>query len=74
MAMPMASAIFGAEPAPLWAYLLGLVAIQSLLAIGIALFVRRLGTDLSAVAPRLAGAAIAGIGTMALMGQIATGA
>ncbi len=66
--------IFGAEPSPLWAYLLGLVAIQSLLAIGIALIVRRLGTDLSAVAPRLAGAAIAGIGTMVLMGQIATGA
>ncbi len=66
--------IFGAEPTPLSAYLLGLVAIQSALAIGVALIARRLGTDVSAVAPRLAGAAIAGVGTMALMGQIASGA
>ena len=66
--------IFGAEPTPLFAYLLGLVAIQSALTIGIALIARRLGNDVSALAPRLAGAAIAGVGTMALMGQIVPGA
>src|SRR5512134_1787645 len=48
--------IFGAEPTPLLAYLLGLVAIQSALTIGISLIARRKGTDVSAVAPRLAGA------------------
>ena len=66
--------IFGAEPTPLWAYLLGLVAIQSALAIGIALMARRSGAQVSAIAPRLAGAAIAGVGLMALIGQLMPGA
>jgi urease accessory protein len=66
--------IFGAEPAPLAAYLLGLVAIQSALAIGIAMIARGRGADVSAIAPRLAGAAIAGVGVMALIGQLAPGA
>lgn len=66
--------IFGAEATPLLAYLLGLVAIQSALAVGVALIARRLGADVSAIAPRLAGAAIAGVGIMALMGQIVPGA
>jgi urease accessory protein len=66
--------IFGAEPTPLFAYLLGLVTVQSALTIGIALIAGRLGTEVSAIASRLAGAAIAGVGTMALMGQLAPGA
>ena len=66
--------IFGAEPTPLWAYLLGLVAIQSALAIGIALIARRSGAQASAIAPRLAGAAIVGVGLMALIGQLMPGA
>jgi urease accessory protein len=49
--------IFGAEPTPLWAYLLGLVVIQSALTVGVALATRRTGATASAVAPRLAGAA-----------------
>ena len=66
--------IFGAEPTPLWAYLLGLVAIQSALTIGIALMARRSGAQVSAIAPRLAGAAIVGVGLMALIGQLMPGA
>ena len=66
--------IFGAEPTPLFAYLLGLVAIQSAIAIGSALIARRCGAETSALAPRLAGATIAGVGLMALMGQIIPGA
>lgn len=66
--------IFGAEPTPLFAYLLGLVAIQSAIALGIALIARRRGAETSALAPRLAGATIAGVGLMALLGQIIPGA
>jgi urease accessory protein len=60
--------IFGAERAPLAAYLLGLVIVQGLLATGIALLARR--SSIGAVQPRLAGAAIAGMGLAILAGQI----
>ena len=66
--------IFGAEPTPLWAYLIGLVAIQSALSVGVALLTRRSGTQVSALAPRLVGAAIVGVGLTALIGQIVPGA
>ena len=59
--------IFGAETTPLAAYLIGLVVIQGALAIGIAALTRRLAAD--AIAPRLAGAAIAGIGLAVLVQQ-----
>jgi urease accessory protein len=62
--------IFGAEPTPLWAYLLGLVAIQSALSVGVALVIRRSGAQVSALAPRLAGAVILGVGLTALIGQL----
>jgi urease accessory protein len=65
--------IFGAEPTPLWAYLLGLVAIQSALSVGVALVTRRSGAQVSALAPRLAGAAIVGVGLTALIGQLIPG-
>lgn len=52
--------IFGAERAPLAAYLAGLAIVQTVLATGIALIVRRGTADM--MHPRLAGAAIAGIG------------
>jgi urease accessory protein len=54
--------IFGAEPTPLAAYLAGLTLIQTALATAIAVAFRRSRTDVSAVAPRLAGAVVAGIG------------
>lgn len=60
--------IVGAEPAPLAAYLVGLVIVQAALATGVALIARRSGA--SALEPRLAGAAIAGIGLAVLAGQI----
>jgi urease accessory protein len=62
--------IFGAEPTPLFAYLAGLVVIQSVLAGGVALITRRSGAEVSALAPRLVGAVIFGVGLTALIGQI----
>lgn len=62
--------IVGAEPTPLYAYLAGLVLIQSALSIGVALVASRAA---SALAPRLAGAAVAGIGFAAVIGQVVPG-
>jgi urease accessory protein len=61
--------IYGAEPTPLAAYLVGLVAVQTALVIGIAFASRALWTT-SRMAPRLAGAAICGVGFAVLVGQI----
>jgi urease accessory protein len=58
--------IVGAERTPLAAYLAGLVIVQTVLAIGIALIARRGAADM--IKPRLAGAAIAGIGIATLAG------
>jgi len=66
--------IYGAEPTPLFAYLAGLVVIQSALTIGIAIVTRRSGTLASALAPRLAGAVVLGVGLTALIGQLVPGA
>jgi urease accessory protein len=66
--------IFGAERTPIWAYLLGLVIIQSALSVGVALITRRAGEGVSAIAPRLAGAVVVGVGLAALIGQIVPGA
>ena len=64
----LGESIVGAEPTPLAAYLLGLVAIQSLVAGGAFLTARRLGTHSEAGAARLryAGVAIALVGAAAL--------
>jgi urease accessory protein len=62
--------IYGAETSPLGAYLVGLIVIQSALTIGIALIVRRMGARVSELAPRLAGAAVFGVGLAALIGQL----
>lgn len=66
--------IFGAEATPLVAYLLGLVIIQSALSVGVALLFRMRTQSVSAIAPRLAGAVVVGIGIAALLGQIIPGA
>lgn len=60
--------IYGAEPTPLIAYLAGLVVVQSALTVGIALATRTLWR--AALGPRLAGAAIGGVGFAALVAQI----
>jgi urease accessory protein len=61
--------IYGAEPTPLAAYLVGLVAVQTVLVVGIALASRAIWTA-SRIGPRLAGAAICGVGFTVLVGQI----
>jgi len=61
--------IYGAEPTPLVAYLAVLVAIQTVLVVGVALLTRAIWT-LSGVAPRLAGAVICGVGFTALVTQL----
>jgi len=66
--------IFGAEASPLHAYLVGLILIQSALAIGTALFVRWRGGAISEIGPRLVGAAIIGVGLTALIGHLMPGA
>ena len=59
--------IYGAEASPLAAYLVGLAIVQAVIATGVALLARRSGA--AAMEPRLAGAAIAGIGLAILAGQ-----
>jgi len=61
--------IYGAEPTPIAAYLVGLVAIQTALAVGI-VFATRAVWIASGIAPRLVGAAICGVGFTALVAQI----
>jgi urease accessory protein len=63
--------IYGAEASPLAAYLVGLVIVQAAIATGVALIARR--SRAAAVEPRLAGAAIAGIGIAVLAGQFLPG-
>jgi urease accessory protein len=67
----MGESIYGAEPMPLYAYLLGLDLIQSavaLAAMGLARTAMRKGGDLTAL--RLIGAGVAGVGLTVLMQQI----
>jgi urease accessory protein len=66
--------IFGAERSPLHAYLLGLIIVQSALTVGTALFVRRRAGGVSAIAPRLAGAVIIGVGLATPIAQLIPGA
>src|SRR5215207_4000945 len=60
--------IFGAEASPLAAYLVGLVIVQVAIVTGVAVLARR--SAAAAIQPRLAGAAIAGIGIAILAGQL----
>ena len=62
-------AIYGAETTPLAAYLVGLVAVQTVLVLAIA-FATRTAWKVSAIGPRLVGAAICGVGFTVLVGQI----
>lgn len=61
--------IYGAEMAPLAAYLVGLVAIQTVLVLAIA-FATRAAWTVSAIGPRLVGAAICGVGLTVLIAQL----
>jgi urease accessory protein len=71
----LGESIYGAEPTPLYAYLIGLAVIQGVIALAAAHVTRLLlrgSADLSAV--RLVGAGIAGIGLAFLMQQVVPGA
>jgi len=61
--------IYGAETTPLAAYLMGLVAVQTVLVVAIA-FATRSAWKVSAIGPRLVGAAICGVGLTVLVAQI----
>jgi len=61
--------IYGAETTPLAAYLVGLVAVQTVLVLAIALATRAVW-KVSAIGPRLIGAAVCGVGLTVLVGQI----
>ena len=70
----LGESIYGAEPTPLYAYLLGLAVVQSaiaLAAMSIARAIARRSADLIPV--RLVGASIAGIGLAVLMQQVIPG-
>src|SRR5262245_36870463 len=62
----LGESIYGADRAALGAYLLGLVVIQSALAVGVALLTRRLHLRVAQLAPRIAGALILIVGAAAL--------
>ncbi len=66
----LGESIYGAERAPLAAYLIGLAAVQSVVAIGIALVTRRLDGDRLVAAPRAAGLFILGVGAAAMVGSL----
>lgn len=66
----LGESIVGAEPAPVYAYLLGLAVVQSALVIAVMLLARLVTGRLSSVAPvRMAGAFVAAFGVFALMQQ-----
>jgi urease accessory protein len=63
----LGESIYGADRSALGAYLLGLVVIQSALAVGVALLTRQLDASIAALAPRVAGALILVIGVAAMV-------
>lgn len=71
----LGESIYGAEPTPLYAYLLGLAFIQSVIALIAVQMVRSLDRRSAGMSPlRLVGAGIAGIGVAILMQQVVPGA
>ena len=66
----LGESIYGADRSALGAYLLGLVVIQSVLAVGVALLVRHYGGRLTSVAPRIAGGLILAVGVVVLAGNL----
>lgn len=71
----LAESIIGAEPTPLVAYLIGLVAIQTALSLAVMTGARVVAARAADLSPlRLAGAGIAGIGIALMAAQLASGA
>jgi urease accessory protein len=63
-------AVAGAEATPIGAYLLGLVIVQTVIVTAIAFAMQKTTSATAAIAPRLAGAAVAGIGLAVLAQQV----
>jgi urease accessory protein len=63
-------AVAGAEATPIGAYLLGLVVIQGAIVVGIAYAMQKTTSATAGIAPRLAGALVAGIGLAVLAQQV----
>lgn len=71
----LGESIYGAEPTPLYAYLVGLAVMQSVIALAAMQIARSLARRSFETSPlRLVGAGIAGIGLAVLMQQIIPGA
>ncbi len=71
----LGESIYGAEPTPLYAYLLGLAVIQSAIALAAVQIARTIARRPAVMSPlRLVGAGIAGIGLAVLMQQVVPGA
>jgi urease accessory protein len=71
----LGESIYGAEPTPLYAYLLGLAVIQSAIALAAVQIARAITRRPAVMSPlRLVGAGIAGIGLAILIQQIVPGA
>ena len=71
----LGESIYGAEPTPLYAYLLGLAVIQSAIALAAMQIARTIARRPAVMSPlRLVGAGITGIGLAVLMQQIVPGA
>jgi urease accessory protein len=71
----LGESIYGAEPTPLYAYLLGLAVIQSAVVLGAMIVARMMWRRSDDHSPlRLTGAGIAGIGLAILVQQIVPGA
>lgn len=66
----LGESIYGADRSALGAYLLGLVIIQCVLTVGVAILTRRLDAKLFTFAPRVAGAAILIAGVVVLVGTL----
>jgi urease accessory protein len=66
----LGESIYGADRAALGAYLVGLVVIQSVVTVGVALLARRLDRNVSALAPKVAGVLIFVAGAIVMAGTL----
>jgi urease accessory protein len=66
----LGESIYGADRAALGAYLVGLVIIQSVITVGVALLARRLDRNVSTLAPKVAGVLIFVAGAIVMAGAL----
>jgi len=63
-------AVVGAEPTPIFAYLVGLALVQAAIAVAVAKLASSQAWLPQSVQPRLVGAAVFGVGLSAVVGQV----